>query len=263
MKHIESRENPAYRRIDQIRRQKGPADEPLLFLEGFRLCQDAIESGVKVRQIILTAKLLQRPDVQTLLQQAAPEEETLVLAEHLFDRLADTDNPQGIALLCRHPLLASGQKKAQSLGLYLALEGVADPGNVGTLIRTADAFAFHGVLILPGTANPFGDKAIRSSMGSCFHLPVIQMADLASMRDWLAGAGLALYAADMEGISVFENPFDRHGAILVGNEARGLSDEARAICDRLVTIPMPGRAESLNAAAAGAILCHELRRLHR
>ncbi len=263
MKHIESKDNPSYRRIERIRRQKPADDDSMLFLEGLRLCRDAIGSGVAIHQLILAQRASLRPDILDLVRQVSPDEETLELADHLFDRLTETKHPQGIAMLCHRPAVSSDQAESRPDGIYLALEGVADPGNVGTLVRTADAFGFDGVLVLPGTANPFSQKAIRSAMGSCFHIPIIQMTDLAALRSWLAGSGLSLFAADLSGESILEHPFDRPGVILIGNEAHGISDAARDACDRLVTIPMPGKAESLNAAAAGAILCHELRRHHR
>lgn len=262
-KRIESRDNPVFRQIDRIRRQKGGPDNGVLFLEGLRLCQDAVLSGVRTLRVILSEVAVGRTEVQTFLDHVSPEEETVLLSDRLFSSLADTENPQGIALLCEKPLIRPDQLAARPDALYLVLEGVADPGNVGTLIRTADAFAFDGVLLLPKTANPYNDKAIRSSMGSCFHIPLISLPDLEALDAYLKKAGLLLYAADLNGLSILDEPFDRAGAILIGNEARGISPEARQICDRLVTIPMPGRAESLNAAAAGAILCHELRRAHR
>jgi len=262
MKRIESRENPVFRQIDRIRRQNGGAEDGILFLEGLRLCQDAVQSGVRVIRVILNEAAFERKEVQEFLTAVSPEEETVLLSERLFSALAGTNHPQGIALLCEKPLISPDQLAARPDGLYLVLEGVADPGNVGTLIRTADAFAFDGILLLPQTASPYNDKAIRSSMGSCFHVPLISLPDLSALDAYLKKAGLALYAADLNGISILEEPFDRAGAILIGNEARGISAEARLLCDRLVTIPMPGRAESLKAAAAGAILCHELRRAH-
>ena len=192
-----------------------------------------------------------------------PGRRPLLLGDHLFERLAATEEPQGIALLCAQPLRTPEGVPADSCGLYLVLEGVADPGNVGTLIRTADAFAFSAVIVLPQTASPFGDKAVRSSMGSCFHIPIVALASVAALRAYLDRAGLALYAADLAGLPLDGQPFQRPGAILIGNEARGVSAEARQASDTIVTITMPGQAESLNAAAAGAILCYALRSAFR
>lgn len=262
LKRIDSRENPVFRQIDRFRRNKGGADDGVLFLEGLRLCQDAVLSGVRTIRVILSETAVGRKEVQSFLDSVHADEETVLLSDRLFSALAGTESPQGVALLCEKPLIRPDQVAALPDGLYLVLEGIADPGNVGTLIRTADAFAFDGVLLLPQTASPYNDKAIRSSMGSCFHVPLISLPDLDALADYLKKAGLALYAADLSGISILNEPFDRAGAILIGNEAHGISPEARRLCDRLVTIPMSGRAESLNAAAAGAILCHELRRAH-
>lgn len=259
-KMITSRSNPAFRQLEKIRKAPQRAEPPALFLEGLRLCADAISSGVEVQQVILSEQGAERPEIRSLVESITPVPPTILLSDYLFARLAATEEPQGIALLGTPPLTASEHVPAVADGLYLVLEGVSDPGNVGTLIRTADAFAFTAVLVMPDTASPFGDKAVRSSMGSCFHIPIITIDSIAGLRDYLDQAGLALYAADLDGSSLNSDPFTRPGALLVGNEARGISTAAREASDVVVTIPMPGQAESLNAAAAGAVLCYSLRK---
>ncbi len=259
-KKISSRENPAFRKLERIRKAPQRAEPPVLFLEGLRLCADAVSSGVEVQQLILSEQAVKRPEIMSLVDLIGPEPEAFVLSDHLFARLAATAEPQGVALLCKPPLISTADAPASADALYLVLEAVSDPGNVGTLIRTADAFAFSAVLILPDTASPFGDKAVRSSMGSCFHIPVISLDSISELRSYLGQADLALYAADLAGSSLHSDPFNRPGALLIGNEAHGISEAARRACDLLVTIPMPGQAESLNAAAAGAVLCYSLRK---
>lgn len=259
-KMITSRSNPAFRQLEKIRKAPQRAEPPALFLEGLRLCADAISSGVEVQQVILSEQGAERPEIRSLVESITPVPPTILLSDYLFARLAATEEPQGIALLGTPPLTASEHVSAVADGLYLVLEGVSDPGNVGTLIRTADAFAFTAVLVTPDTASPFGDKAVRSSMGSCFHIPIITIDSIAGLRDYLDQAGLALYAADLDGSSLYSDPFTRPGALLVGNEAHGISMAAREASDVVVTIPMPGQAESLNAAAAGAVLCYSLRK---
>lgn len=261
-RRIASRDNPTFRELERIRKAPQRAEPPLLFLEGLRLCADAVRSGVPVSHLIVSEQGARRTDVRELASLAmagSPEAELVMLADHLFGRLTATEEPQGIAMFCRQPLRALDRVPADPNGLYLVLEGVADPGNVGTLVRTADAFAFSAILILPQTASPFGDKAVRSAMGSCLHVPIIALDSVSALRGWLDQAGLALYTADLSGRPLTDRPFTRPGAILIGSEAHGVSQEARAACDTLVTIPMPGQAESLNAAVAGAILCYSLR----
>jgi TrmH family RNA methyltransferase len=260
MRRIDSRDNAVFREMQRLRQVQKAQEPNVIFLEGVRLCGDAVMSGVSVVRLVLTERAAGLPAVQNILGSLPDETDTILLSDRLFALLSDTKTPQGIAIFCVPPLLTTIDQPADPNGLYLALEGVQDPGNLGTLIRTAAAFAFQGVLLLPGTVSPFNEKTLRSTMGACFHIPLIQVPDVASLRDYLHKADLKLYAADLAGQSSHAAPFDRPGALLIGNEAHGLSDQARELSDQLIHIPMPGRAESLNAAAAGSILCYELRR---
>jgi TrmH family RNA methyltransferase len=138
--------------------------------------------------------------------------------------------------------------------LVLALDGVSDPGNVGTLVRTADAFDAGAVLASAGTADFFGPKTLRSAMGSTFHVPVLRTPDLPARLRELRRDGALVLAATIDGENLYEVDARVPCVVLVlGSEAHGVSREVREAADRSVTVPCPGRAESLNVAAAGAI----------
>ena len=252
---IESKHNPRYKRWQAIAR--GSKKSGQVFLEGQRLCADALAAGVAVEAV------LQADTMQTA---AAAWLDTLPdtldrynLPDAMFRALCDTANPQGVALICASPLLERPQAGAKKDGLYLVAEGISDPGNLGTMIRTADAFAFDGVLVTSGTVWPMNPKVLRATMGAAFHVPLLAFEDLAGVVKWLKEADLPLVVADPGG----ENPPEAlpgRGALLVGSEAHGISREARALADALVSVPMPGRSESLNAASAAAICAYAMMR---
>ncbi len=258
IREIASRQNPVFRRLAAIAAESGAAARESVLLEGFRLCRDALQSGIQPRCLVFSDRLdpARRDEIASL---ASPGTEIVLLSDALFRTLGDTVNPQGAALVFTRPSAARLEESVCAGSRYLVLENVQDPGNVGTMIRTADAMGFDGVVILPGTADPYRAKAIRSAMGSTFHLPVLRAASVREAADWLRQAGCILYAAHLHGGELTAHGLAAPGALLVGNEGAGLTDEAVALADRLVRIPMPGRAESLNAACAAAVLCYSMR----
>lgn len=260
MKRIDSRDNKTYRQLAELRRPRMGKADGLVFLEGLRLCADALQSGAVPVFLLLSDKAADLAASRELLSDLPADIEQLRLPDHLFNSLCDTRQPQGIALVCRSPLLDQPSGPPLSAGLYLVAEEIQDPGNLGTMIRTADAFALDGVLLTAGTVYPFNDKVMRASMGSCFHVPLYVMPDVKAVTDWLSAADrpIPLLAADPDGQDIRRSDLPVPAALVIGNEARGLSAEARTLCSQLIRIPMPGCAESLNAAAAAAILCYEL-----
>ncbi|NLK89905.1 MAG: RNA methyltransferase [Clostridiaceae bacterium] len=261
-RRIESRDNTTYRTIAAIRRPRRSQKTGLIFLEGFRLCQDALESGVAAVYFLLSDSAADLPVAEPLQQLAGESVQTLILPDHLFKTLCDTQNPQGVALVCQAPAIDQPPDPPSDNGLYLIAENIQDPGNLGTMIRTADAFAFDAVLLTESTVYPFNDKVVRAAMGSCFHLPLVCFPDIKAVSAWFRTSDRpgTLLAADPSAAGYLPADIRLPAALIVGNEARGLSPEAREICRKRVAVAMPGRAESLNVAAAAAVLCHDLMR---
>jgi RNA methyltransferase, TrmH family len=266
MKRIESKDNQTFKNIRELRLTRESRDRKQILLEGFRLCGDALESGAAVSKAFVSDMAAGLPAAQCLLDRLPGTTEVFSLPDHLFAALCATENPQGFALVCASPLLDQAGAPPRPDGLYLVAAEIQDPGNLGNMIRTADAFAFDGVLMTAGTVYPFNGKVLRAAMGSCFHVPLVMMPDLQAAADWLSTGVPAV-----EMIAAFTPENGRPGgswpskwpvpaAVVIGNEARGLPEEAGHLCVCSAAIPMPGRAESLNAASAAAILCFELMR---
>jgi TrmH family RNA methyltransferase len=249
---VTSRENPHVKAA--VRLRVSAADRCALgkiFLEGFRLCADACASGCAPEQLFLTASAREKYDT-TALEQASAH--TFDITDAVAQKLADTPHPQGVFAVC-------GTKEPNadfrlSNGRYIALENLQDPGNLGAAARTAEALSFNGLAVGSG-CDPHHPKALRASMGALLRLPILRTNDLPAA---LRSSGLPCYAAvpDRDAPSVLACDFTRGGVLAVGSEGHGLSPETLAACAHKVTIPMPGRAESLNAAAAATILMWEM-----
>lgn len=265
---IESRDNPVYRQLKALRQPRKTRAAGLVFVEGFRQAEELLRAGYPLTHVLLTPAARQQPRWLALAA-AWPEQLATALClempDRLFSDLVATESPQGIALLARSPLAQAVPAAPCPDGLYLIVESIQDPGNLGTLIRTADAFAFDAVLILDGTTDPFGEKALRAAMGSTFHLPLFSFPDIVSAAAWLDQCRIPVLAADLHGEDLLDlpRPIAPPAALVIGNEGGGLSAAALTCAHRRLRIPMPGQAESLNAAAAAAILCFELLRGRR
>ncbi len=177
---------------------------------------------------------------------------TSVISEASFRKLSDTVHPQGILAVVRQKQyslndLAKGK-------LVLILEGIQDPGNLGTIVRTAEAAGAGGILMDRNTADIYSPKVVRSTMGSVFRVPFAYTDELLQETDRLKKAGYTIYAAHLQGEPMREVKIREPRAILIGNEGSGLSEEAAGAADQRIRIPMKGKVESLNAAVAAALL---------
>ena len=181
-----------------------------------------------------------------------------VVADHLFARITDTKTPQGVLTVARMtavPLCES------TVPLLLFLEDLQDPGNIGTILRTAEAAGAAGVILGPTCADVYSPKAVRATMGSIFRVPVCVAEDLSEEVGRYKKEGVRIAAALLDGDVDFGELTNEHGiAFLIGNEGKGLSEKLAAMADLRVHIPMAGRVESLNAAVAAALLMYQVRR---
>jgi TrmH family RNA methyltransferase len=261
-KTITSRDNATFKNLKSLRQTKKAHAAGLILVEGFRQVEEALTAGIQPRWLLASpsAQSHERwPVLQSLAETCYAKNafECLLFEPHLFDSLSATPAPQGVAIVALSPLVSSPESNPIEQGLYLVLEGIQDPGNMGTMIRSADAFAFDGVILAGPTVDPFGDKALRSAMGSAFHIPVYQFPSIREAWQWLQSSRIPLVAAELSGETITRSTvLNSPAAVAIGNEGSGLSSEALALSDRRLKIAMPGQAESLNAAVAAAILCH-------
>lgn len=184
-----------------------------------------------------------------------------LVEDEVFKRISDTMNPQGIlAVVKKKELFIKDmlEAKSQDRKLFLILEDIQDPGNLGTIIRTAEGAGVSGVIMSEKTVDIYNPKVVRSTMGSIFRVPFIYVDNLADVADTLKKSGIKLYAAHLKGSrNYFKMDYSKPSAFLIGNEGNGLSHALAEKADALIKIPMFGQIESLNAASAATILMYE------
>ncbi len=259
MKRIESRDNPWIKRLNGLKIKKNRDKEGLFISEGLRFIREIPKNWGLVAYVISDAFAAEN-DLSPYAQRA----ELLCLPDALFAAVCDTKNPQGILAVCKKPHWDTDAVLAKKTPFLLLAEELNDPGNLGTVIRTADACGADAVFLSHGSVDLYNPKVLRATMGSLFHVPVFQNADLPLLAERLKAKRIPLYAAHLKGnCTPYALPLRNACAFLIGNEARGLSEEAAALCDAWVKLPMPGQAESLNASVAAAVLLYEVVRQRR
>jgi TrmH family RNA methyltransferase len=245
-----------------LKRRKARERQGLFVAEGLRTVEALLASPLRVRGVLVCDTLDRTPRGGELLSAINSRGLELVrVSEADFDSAADTEQPQGVLAVAEQP---ERRLDALTLGAdarLLVLDGIQDPGNVGTLLRSAAALGAVASIVLPGTVDPWNAKVVRSAVGHQFRHPPVA-ATLSELGAFLEAQGCALWGAAAEGAPLGQAPVPVRLAIAVGNEGNGLSDELRAACHELVSIPMAANAESLNVAVAAGILLHVLRPAH-
>jgi TrmH family RNA methyltransferase len=244
------------RQVRALHRRKGRRASGEFLVEGPRVIGEMLRAGRSVTLVLYTEEAGAEPAGRDLLDGLrAAGVEAHSVSDRELRRLADTVTPQGWLAVAPIPAWTWADLDGARV---LVLDGVSDPGNVGTLIRAAEALGAGGVIALPGTADPWNPKVVRAAAGSSFRVPVVEAGReelLARLRGWETPVWAA--ASDGEPLSRGEPPPARV-ALILGNEAAGVSPEIRLTAERVVAIPMMGEVESLNAALAGAILLDRL-----
>ena len=248
---VTSAQNPRVKRLRALLDAPDKSGSEFAF-EGDNLLVESSRAKLKLTTVFLAES--RSPGSLSTLNSAGAE--IISLPDSLFRSVVATEAPQGVAAIAKRPEFSLRQVLEAKNPLILIAGSIQDPGNLGTLIRSADAFGAAGVLTLPGTVSAWNQKALRASAGSTFRLPVVEIT--ASELEVLKQHGVRLYAALANGdLSANEMSLRGPSAILVGNEGAGLPPDLIAFADSLVTIPCVGPVESLNAAVAGSILLYE------
>lgn len=247
------------RLLRTLRERRAREEEGLFLAEGVRTVEDLVASPLAVRFAVAASTLGDTPRGRGLVSAIAARGIAVhEVDERGFREWADTETPQGVLAVAEIPRagLATVPLGADP-AVLLVLDAVQDPGNFGTLVRTAEALGAAGVVALPGTVDPWNPKSVRAAMGSSFRVPVIE-ADWDALEPWLREQGVVTVASAVGAPPPETLP--RRAALVLGNEGAGVSADTLRRADLTLGIPLRGRAESLNVAAAGAILLHELLR---
>jgi RNA methyltransferase, TrmH family len=240
-------------------RRRGRRGEDLFLAEGVRVVEELLAAGLSPRLAVASTSLEDTGRGRGLAARLAAVTTVRAVSPAHLDRLAATTTPQGVLVVAEVPRVDLARIQPGPVTTALVLDGVQDPGNIGTLARTAAAFGCALLVCLPGTVDPWSPKAVRAAAGAVFRLPVV-VAPGDDVWRWLEGNRFAVLGADAAGVPVTAEAVPACAALVVGNEGAGLTAAARARCERLVAVPMLGTVESLNVAVAAGILLYELTR---
>lgn len=258
-KKITSTSNPLIR---EILKEKKERTGNTLIVEGRRLIETALASKAGIGKVFFT-DTFQSKNEAFLAELSGRSSELIETSDHVLSRLADTETPQGIVAEVSHKSRKLTGLSLQGIPLIVVCDGIQDPGNLGTIIRTSDAAGADAVILLPGTCDPFLPKGIRATAGSIFNLPVLS-SQPEELVEWLRKESISLMVSDVHAsVSIFDADMRAPLALVFGNEAAGVSEYLKSRGKMLVKIPIPGKAESLNVGTSAAICLYEAVRQRR
>jgi RNA methyltransferase, TrmH family len=235
-----------------------PTDDGYSAVEGMHLLEEAIRSGIRFKTVFFSDSATERAG--KLLPQLASQVETLLLPDDVFGSAVLTDAPQGVAALVKLKAFKLEDLLRAENPLVLGVAGVQDPGNLGTIVRSAEAFGAHGAVIGERTVSPWNPKVIRGSAGSVFRLPLVKMG-LAGAIAEMQERGVKIWATSShKGTALQEAELTGPSAVLIGNEGAGISREVMSAVDEMLVIPHSPRVESLNAGIAASLIVYEAAR---
>jgi RNA methyltransferase, TrmH family len=266
LRRIEGRHNALVKELRQAFAWAEPTTDGFCAVEGVRILEEAIRSGLKFHAVFF------RESAQNLAERLLPQigthVETLLLPDKLFNASVPSEAPQGVAALVQVKQFSlEDVLERLQVGPIVVVVGLQDPGNLGTILRSAEAFGSAGVVLGEGTVSPFNSKVIRASAGSMFRIPVVIAKSAGGMEKISAAMRSAevrlIATSSHKGAALDQANFTGPVAIFVGSEGSGLSREVLAQVDELVTIPHAAQVESLNAGVAGSIVLYEAARQRR
>lgn len=254
---ITSIHNPKIKQWSQLLTKRARESQGQFLLEGVHLIQEALQAGIHIHTILYS---LEKKFPVELSRMTSLVTEWIGVSEAVLTKCSDTQTPQGVVAVTEKLKWTLQSFMEKENGLVIAIDGVQDPGNLGTIIRSADAVGATGIILGRGTVDLYNSKTVRATMGSMFHLPIVE-GDLVELLPEASKQGIQLISASLTANrSCYE--VDMTGAtwFIVGNEGSGISAEIESLVSQKVIIPMPGRAESLNVAMAATVLLFEAAR---
>lgn len=256
---ITSTSNQNVKNIIQLQKKsKARRQQGIYVVEGIRMFREA--PAQMISQIYVSESFIKEPTHKALLAGKKYE----ILSDSVFAYVSDTKTPQGILCLMKMPEYPQTRILNQKNGLWLILENVQDPGNLGTMFRTGEGAGISGVIMDKATVDIYNPKTIRSTMGAIYRMPFYITDHLEDTIQKMKESGILVYAAHLEGSVCYDEPdYKQSSAFMIGNEGNGLTEEMASLANRYIRIPMGGQLESLNAAMAAGILMYEANRQRR
>lgn len=262
---ITSSSNSLIKHVKSLHRKKTRWETKSFFVEGIRAVEETIISKADIEFILYSDSLLESKGGEELLNLVNKNYKKVYnITEKLLKDISDTENPQGIIAVVKFTTVSLDEVILDKDNFLVLLDKVQDPGNMGTIIRTADALGANGIIVVKGCVDVFSPKTIRSTMGSIFHVPLVYHEDIEDIIETLKEKNIKVVATGLESSKpCYDVDFKEDFALVIGNEASGVSQKVLAKSDNIVKIPMKGSAESLNAAIASGVVMYEASRQRR
>jgi TrmH family RNA methyltransferase len=259
---ITSFSNPLVKRVKRLRQKKYRRQEEAFFVEGLRVVLSAVEQAASVETIIYCPELLTSELAwQVLRQQEEAGVRQQAMTAPVFASISGRDNPVGLGAIVRTQWTDLKKLAVEVDDIFVALFEVAEPGNLGTIMRTMDAVGAKGLILLGDTVDPYHPVAVKASMGALFSIKLGQTSDSEALFGWAKTSALQTIASSAKGATSYtEAGYRLPALLLLGSEGSGLPPSVMATCERTVAIPMAGAASSLNLAVAAGLLLYEIRR---
>ena len=258
LRRVESRQNARVKELRRAFSEAAPNEKGEVAIEGMHLVEEAIRAGLRFGTVFFSESARER--AHKLIPQLSLHAETLLLSEEIFASAVPSETPQGVAAMVKVKTFKLDEVFAPAPALLVICVGLQDPGNLGTIARSADAFGATGMLLGERTVSPWNWKSVRASAGSMFRVPAVKVELAAALRDVKARGVRVLATSSHKGTPISQADLSRPVALIVGNEGAGLPKELLAQADEIVAIPQSPRVESLNAGIATSIILYEAAR---
>lgn len=260
MNVITANSNPKVKMLNKLNKDsKLRKEKDVYIVEGIRMFREIPIDSVK--EIYMSESAFEQYKDDEAVQKLCDSAEVTIMSDSVFAGVSQTKSPQGCMAVvrCSHYDMED-IVPADKTSTYLVLDTIQDPGNMGTIFRSAEAAGVTALILGPGSCDPYNPKVVRSTMGAIFRVPFVQSNDLVKSIGELKQHEVIVYGAHLDGEELYDTVFPDKIAFLIGNEGNGLSDEVASTSDRLLRIPMEGKVESLNAAISATLLSYEAMR---
>lgn len=261
MIEITSLKNPLIKEISFLKTKKGRWTSKAYIIEGIKMTREALLEN-KVHKLILNESIRDIPEIIDLIELCKSSDSIICVPAKVFVNLTEMENSQGVIAISRFDDISV--EDLPETGRYVYLDSIQDPGNCGTIIRSADAFGFNGIVFGHGSVDPYNPKSVQASMGSIFRMKLFFSRNTIIDLELLMDRGYRVISTEVDGaISLHDFNFSDQDIIVIGNEGNGISRKVMDISSHRISIPMMGRAESLNAGVAASLIMYEAAKTSR
>lgn len=258
MLQITSSKNQIIKEVKCLYKRKDRWKEQLFIIEGIKIIEEALLNNITLKYIFITDKLQTTPEGSSFYEKIQYNKNVVHITEGIFKEISDTENPQGIIGVAKFHTSKLEDLINKDNPALIFLDALQDPGNLGTIIRTCDAFNLDGIILGEGSVDPYNPKVVRATMGSIFRVPLLVSNNSLETLSKLQSDNIKILSTSLEAdLPIYDIDYRQGFAIVIGNESKGVQGEILNLSDQLIKIPMPGSAESLNAGVAASIIMYE------